>query len=187
MDIEVLQKEIEKLNKLPRNHASYFNWHDKEIQEIGIGLDFFQKLEEISGEHLVDIKNAEDPPDVKITTNAGKVIGVEITELVDQKAIEYEIVNDARYSERVIGWNKENTIEATTQIIIKKDRLCRNTPDSYDSLVLLIFTDEPRLVSETLKEYYSDHTWPDTVNINEVYILTGYEPKHGTKCLIRLK
>lgn len=187
MNINVLQEEIEKLNKLPRNHADYFNWHDKEIQEIGIGLHFFQKLEEISEEYLVEIKNAEDPPDVKVVTNTGKTIGIEITELVDQKAIEYKIKNDSRYAGRVVGWNKENTINATTNIITKKDYLCGKVPNTYDTLVLLIFTDEPKLPSDTLKKYFEGHNWPETKSFDKVYVLTGYEPQHGTKHLLRLK
>lgn len=184
---EKIKEDIEKLNNLPRKHASFYNWHDKKIQEVGLGLYFFQKLEEISCEYLVDIKNAEDPPDVKIVTNQGRTIGVEITELVDQKAIEYQIKNDPRYEERVLSWNHENTIEAITSIIEKKDHLCRDVPTYYNSIFLLIFTDEQRLISDTLKQYVDERIWPETKNINEIFILTGYEPKHGTKCLLKLK
>ena len=186
MDMEVFQEEIEKLRKLKRNHASFFNWHDQEVQEKGIGMDFFQKLEESSDEYLLNIESAEDPPDVKITTSEGRELGVEITELVDQTAIEYEIKGDPRYCERVVSWNKENTIDLLEAIIIRKDGKCEKVKEKYETLVLLIFTDEPRLESDTLKEYLQGHTWPATTYIDEAYILTGYEPRHGTKCLIRL-
>lgn len=187
MDINSLKMEIEKLNKLPRTHATFFSWHDKEIQEIGIGQDFFQKIEKITGEYLVGINNAEDPPDIMVKTNSGRCIGIEITELVDQKAIEYQIKNDQRYSERVVHWNRENTIHKITEIIEKKDRLCRNLPLHYDLLVLLIFTDEPKLTSDILSQYIEGHQWAETENVDEVYILTGYEPKYQEKRLIRLK
>jgi hypothetical protein len=187
MDMKIVREEIEKLKALQRNHASFYNWHDKEIQELGIAQDFFQKLEEISNDKLVSIKNAEDPPDIGVVTKSGRNIAIEITELVDQKAIEYEIKGDSRYSERVVAWNKENTIEAVTNIINKKDTLCERVPKEYDTTTLLIFTDEPRLTSDNLKEYLKETKWPDTNHINEVYILTGYEPIYDTKCLIKLK
>jgi hypothetical protein len=186
MNMEVFREEIDKLRKLKRNHASYFNWHDKEVQEKGIGMDFFQKLEESSDEYLLKIESAEDPPDVKITTSEGRELGVEITELVDQAAIECEIKGDPRYCERAISWNKENTIDLLEAMIVRKDGKCEKAKDRYESLVLLIFTDEPRLESDTLKEYLHGHKWPETKYIDEAYILTGYEPRYGTKCLIRL-
>ncbi|MGK0545057.1 hypothetical protein ACSEE7_06080 [Halomonas cupida] len=186
MDMEEFREEIDKLRNLKRKHASFFDWHDKEAQEKGIGMDFFQKLEESSDEYLLNIESVEDPPDVKITTSKGRELGVEITELVDQAAIEYEIKGDPRYCERIVSWNKENTIELLEAIIVRKDGKCEKVKDRYESLVLLIFTDEPRLESDTLKEYLHEHTWPETMYIDEAYILTGYEPGHGTKCLIRL-
>ena len=186
MDMKVFKEEIEKLRKLRRNHADFFNWPDQQVQEKVIGLDFFQKLEESSDEYLENIESAEDPPDVKITTSKNRVVGVEITELVDQQAIEYEINGDPRYCERVVSWNRENTLEAMESIISRKDAKCENVPKSYDSMVLLIFTDEPRLKSDTLKDYFLGHQWSEVNNLNEAYILTGYEPEHGTKCLIRL-
>jgi hypothetical protein len=187
MDIASFQIELEKFKKLPRTHANFFNWHDKEIKEIGIGQDFFQKLEELTGEYLVGIKNAEDPPDVIIKTNSGRCIGVEITELVDRKAIEYQIKNDQRYAERIVHWSRENTIQKITEIIENKDKLCRSIPLHYDLLVLLIFTDEPRLTSDALNQYVEGHHWVETENIEEIYILTGYEAKYNTKKLIKLK
>lgn len=186
MDMKIFQEEIERLRKLKRNHASFFNWHDQEVQERVVGMDFFQKLEESSGEYLLKIESAEDPPDVKITTSEGRELGVEITELVDQASIEYEIKGDSRWYERVVSWSREHTIDRLEAIIARKDGKCEKANEKYETLVLLIFTDEPMLDSGTLKVYLRGHTWPETKYIDEAYILTGYEPKHGTKCLIRL-
>lgn len=187
MDKEFLKKEIEKLNQLPRNHASFFNWHDKEIKEIGIATDFFVQLEKISDDRLVEIENAEDPPDAKVITQNNEVIGIELTEIVNEKAIEHQIKGDSRYVNEVLKWNKDNTIQEIESIINKKNRLCENVPEVYERKVLLIFTDEPRLESHKIEEYIQGHTWPEANNFDEIYILTGYEPKVGSLVLIKIK
>ncbi|KZZ75274.1 hypothetical protein A3765_10660 [Oleiphilus sp. HI0130] len=186
MDEEAYKKQIAKLKELKRSHANHYQWHDKTIKELIIGLDFFAQLEESLGERLINIEPAEDPPDVKITTSKDRVIGVEITELVDQQAIEYSIKGDPRYSEKLVSWNKETTLAALDEIISSKNKKCNQAKENYECLVLLIFTSEPRLVSKNLMEYISGHDWQAQENIDAAYILIGYDPEHGGKSLMQL-
>ena len=186
MDKELLKQEIEKLNKLSRNHASFYNWHDKEIKEISIATDFFVQLEKVSDDRLLHIENAEDPPDIKVTTQSHEVIGIELTELVNEKAIGYQIKEDPRYVNELLNWDKEKFIAEVEYIINKKNVLCENFPSGYDRNVLLIFTDEPRLESKTIKGYIENKVWSRENAFDEIYILTGYEPKESSAVLIKL-
>ena len=187
MDLEFLRTELQKLNELKRNHADYFEWHDKAVKELNIGLAFFRKLEELGSQTLRNIDNAEDPPDVKVTVEGGDIIGVEITELVDQKAIELEIKKDSNYCFHVVGWDEKNTLEAIQRIITEKDSKCRAVPEYYETVSLLIFTDEPKLPIDTLDRYLKSYQPIELKNIDNVYILTGYDPKHGDICLRKIQ
>lgn len=177
---------VKNLKEMPRNHAGFFEWPDKAIKEIGVAQDLFSKLEEYSGDYLVNVMIGEDPPDVKVITAKGKTIGIEVTELVNQKAIEYQIKNDPRYHEEVVSWTKDSFNEKLSNIISKKDRLCKNVSKDYDELSLLIFTDEPKLDSDTIESYLEVGGRSHPNSFKNVYMLTGYEPSKSGKVLIEI-
>lgn len=187
MDIEEFKQIIEEFKKLPRQHANHFNWHVKDVKEIGIAQDFFAQLEKLTEEKLVKIENAEDPPDVRVVTSTGKVMGVEITELVNQKAIELQIKQHESYVYELLKWDKEYTLARIEELINEKNELCRHPPSVYDAMVLLIHTDEPKLRPVTLKGYVSGHEWPDSPSFDGIYVLVGYDPETGGTELIKLK
>lgn len=187
MDLEVIKKCIEEFNKLPRQHANHFNWHVKEIKEIGIAHDFFFQLENVAEDKLVKIDNAEDPPDVRVVTSTGKIMGIEITELVNEKAIELQIKKDEGYVYELLKWDKEYTLSRIQEIINEKNKLCEQIPPDYHLRVLLIHTDEPKLRSRVIKEYIGDHQWPESPSFDEIYLLVGYDPETGRTELIKLK
>lgn len=186
MSIDELLSEVEKLNALHRKHASFFQWHDKAIQEFGIAQDFVDQFEKICGEKVVHIARGSDPPDIIIRTEAEHSIGIEITELVDEDAIKFQIAGDARYFERVVHWNDENIREKIIQIVQRKDRLCAKAALIYDELLLLIFTDEPKLRVNALMRATDGVQWPKTGAISQAYIIVGYDPSVGTKAVIQL-
>ena len=177
---------VKKMKEMSRNHAGFFEWPDKSIKEIVIAQDLFSKLEEYSDDYLVNVMPGEDPPDVKVITSKGKTIGIEVTELVNQKAIEYQIKNDPRYHEEVVSWSKSSFNKKLSDIVSKKNRLCKNKGGNYDELSLLIFTDEPKLDSDTIESYLEGADLGSPKNFKNVYILTGYEPNKGGKVLIEV-
>jgi len=182
--VSQMMQYVKKMKEMPRNHASFFEWPDKSIKEIGITQDLFTILEEYSEDYLVNVMPGEDPPDVKVITSKGKTVGIEVTELVNQKAIEYQIKNDPRYYEEVVSWSKSSFNKKLSDIIFKKNILCENKGGNYDELSLLIFTDEPELDSDTIKSYLEGADLGSPKNFKNVYILTGYEPEKSGKVLI---
>lgn len=76
---------------MAREYADFFDWPDKRCKERGIAGEFVAALEREGGPKIISAKGSEpgnDPPDCMMVTETGERWGVEITELVSQKAIE---------------------------------------------------------------------------------------------------
>ena len=129
MNLNKMQKEFNRLNNLKRNHASFFNDCDQFRQELGVTSNLFNTL----GIGLRNIKPGGDPPDIIVNTQNTGEIGIEVTELVNQKAIESSIraSHENRHrktyfedvkecTNEVCAWNKEIFSEELQEIIVKK-------------------------------------------------------------------
>ncbi|MEH0700685.1 hypothetical protein [Vibrio owensii] len=184
--LNMLLEEQEKTLKLPRRHASFFETSSKTGKELSVAQSYFQILESQSDEKLVSLSLAEDPPDVEILTDNKRRIGVEITELVNAKAIELQIKEHHKYVFELLSWNAEKFLKVLQSIISSKADKCGSVSDKYDELTLLIFTDEPMLTSETMKTYLDGASFTDSEKFSSIYILTSYEPSNKGKSLIQV-
>lgn len=172
---------------MPRKHADFFETVDKGIKELNIAMRFFQLLESQIGEYLVKVQLAGDPPDVAVVTDKGTSFGIEITELVNEKAIGLQIKDrHQQYLMEIISWNSRTLQTKLNKIITSKVGKCTNVEESYDQFVLLIFTDEPRLNSNVIKKFLPEIKLPNFAPFDVVYILTSYEPQNNGYGLIRL-
>ena len=172
---------------MPRKHADFFETVDKGTKELSIAMTFFQLLESQLGEHLVQVQLAGDPPDVAVVTNKGTSFGIEITELVSEKAIGLDIKNKReQYLTEILSWNANTLQTKLEKIITGKAEKCASIEPTYDNLVLLIFTDEPRLTSDVIRDYLSEIKLPSLSPFDLVYVLTSYEPKINRYGLIQL-
>jgi hypothetical protein len=85
-------------------------------------------------------------PDYQLTTNAGAVWGVEVTELVSQKAIE-----QTKRGKNVMAlWPEEELIEKFQTLVAGKDKPENVSGGPYDRYVLLVHVDECMLTTERL-------------------------------------
>lgn len=183
---ELIKLSLEKLKKLKRNHANFFDWYDKPGKELGITNDFIVQVEKLENITFTNYELGDDPPDIVLERDDGTRVGMEITELVNQEVIEKDIKKDPTYVEGYLSWDREKTIRNISLIIRKKDVLCERAVNKYEEIILLIHTDEPRLDSETLKSYIRDVDWPATKSVKKVYILIAYEPAMKGYTLMRL-
>lgn len=138
-----------------RKHASYFQHPDNTVVEIFVLANFLKNVHFLNEEiyEVQTIKN--DPPDVQITTNQ-RLIGIEITELSNQKAIEIERYNFhkfIRYNLEISMKNqqkydftkdefKKKYINILKERIAEKNKKCEEIFLNFDSIILLIHTDE---------------------------------------------
>jgi hypothetical protein len=78
-----------------------YDWPDKTQKELGIARDFNTHYETIVGCAVAKTtprEKGKDPPDIDLSFENGELVGLEITELVDEQAIlATEHTNTAHY------------------------------------------------------------------------------------------
>ena len=93
----------------------------------------------------------DDPPDVLLNRNDGKVVGIELTELVDAKSAKAASPSKTKRKNKIRYEPREYTDEQLhaelSAIIAHKDT--KPFKHSCDKRVLLIYSDEPSLRTRT--------------------------------------
>lgn len=186
--LEKMLREISRASSLPRKHANFFNWHDKEIKELDIAtyLAGYLSLEE----KLVikTLKACElDPPDCVLITESCN-IAIEIVELVDSSAIQKQIKEGFLYPEQD-SWTEEKLEKALNELITIKDNPRNRTSlhKEYPRYVLLLHTDEPELNINRFKDIFKPSSLIKSSLISEIYLLFSYHPETGNCPILRLR
>ncbi|WP_029849741.1 hypothetical protein [Vibrio parahaemolyticus] len=175
-----------KMKVLKRQHANAFETGNKEVKELIVAQDFFSILERTRADKLISIAPAGDPPDILVTTDAGKQVAIEITELVNQVAIQHQVYENPDYLYELLSWNQEVFTSKVQQLIDTKIEACSSITEHYDELVLLIFTAEPRLRNRDLEKYLANAIFERLDKLDGVYILTSYDPVIKGKGLFKI-
>jgi len=170
--------ELQKAAQRKRFYCSYWDWHNKPVKELGILSDFLKVLKALGMESvftsLRQRSQGEDPPDFEGQDNAGRTIGIELTELVDEKTVNKRQV-DRRLEYK--SYTPSEAIERIEQIIREKDVKCyRGGP--YQRIVLLIFTDEYFLEPLDVRDAIRRHLFRRGVNVQEAFLF--YSPRPAT-------
>ncbi|MCA3953899.1 hypothetical protein [Vibrio vulnificus] len=184
---EVLNDYLIKRKAMVRKHADFFETPNKTTKELLVTQHLFQMLEVDTNEHLVNMFLAQDPPDVAVVTSSGKKVGVEVTELVNEKAIGYDIKGERlKYLKEILSWNADSITKKLQNIVTTKAQKCHKLPEEFDELVLLIFTDEPRLDASIIENSIKDVKFSGIEAFQSVYILTSRDPKKQGKGLLKI-
>ncbi len=165
-----LQRMEQKRGK--RRYASYWEWSDQEVQERGIARDWIEAAEQTE---LAELRSADqDPPDCVAYDREGLAVGIEVTELVDQSAIEVNQRAETREDRRFRNWMVGSVASAIEGIIREKDsKNFHGGP--YARLVLLIHSDEPTIASPSFPlDELKRRVFPQTRKITEAYLLSSY-------------
>jgi hypothetical protein len=152
------------------------------VEEWGV-TSCLQESLQATGEafftHLKSRGRANDPPDCEALDAGGKRIAIEVTELVDGRAIE-------RYkSGRVYDWadwSREKFLSALSKRIADKGERYGKLKDSpYEGgYVVLVYTDEPMLPRETVKAFLDGQAFLCHHGVSRAFLLLSYEPKIGS-------
>lgn len=168
-----------------RGYADFFDWPDKSTKEWGIAQSFLEELERDNGPKVVCGKQhpggENHAPDWQFTTDVGEVWGVELTELVSQKAIEAT----KRGKLVLASWPIDELISKFAAQIVEKDRPEKVTGGPYDCYILVVHVDEDMLPANRLKEVLEGCSF-QTRLIDEIYILVSYDPGVGRLPLLHL-
>lgn len=167
---------MRKARSLSREHANFFDWHNKDTKELHICSLLINYLNNSEGEFIESYDLGTDPPDC-IATSKDKEVGIEIVELVDQKAIE----NQIRYkwaSAHQEPWTRDKLMTQLNKLIQDKDSpsLKSQLMKKYERYIVLIHTDEPELRIVELDNFYSESSLKSTELVTDVYLLFSYDP-----------
>ena len=107
-----------KFTRQGRKYASDFEWlkRDKAVKEKGIVRTLLESLSK-SREYLNLRQSKVDPPDCVADTSDGDLVGFEVTELVNQEAIELNEKGEEVYRK----WTDSEIIEKLAGILEEKD------------------------------------------------------------------
>lgn len=168
---------IRKSQDLPRKHADFFNWHNKETKERSICYKFTQYLFDVNGEIFDSVSLGSDPPDC-IAKTKNTEVGIEVVELVDQKAIEDQI----RFKKHWVhqeAWTTKKLM-GKLNLLIQSKNSPKNKAEllgKYERYIVLIHTDEPELMVQEFDALFRDNQIESTDLVTESYVLFSYDPK----------
>lgn len=175
-------------DRLRRKHASFWNFHKKSSKELGLFSEIFKNFESDYGSKVIGWGLCEkDPPDVFADLVDGRKIGVEITELVNEAAIDAQIKNLILYPKELLSFGYDRACEEIRRIVEEKEEKLSLVLPSYDELVLLIHTDEFLLKPEQFQPTVATQSFKAGRVFQTVYLLFSYEPDKGKCPLIKLQ
>jgi hypothetical protein len=172
--------------KHSKGYATFWDWPNKQVKERGIVRDLLKSISAERGEHgvskLWSNPNPNETPDVFAVAISGELIAFEVTELVDQKTIEQK----KRGAWRVKKWHSQELQKKLQCIIAEKDaKTFRGGP--FAKVVLIIYTDEPRLKCAFCADAIASKKFGPCQVITEIYLLFSYVPRRKSYPYIRLE
>jgi len=169
-----------------RAHAGYFSWElDRSIAESGVLDDFQTSLKRTAALFFTQARHrgqGNDPPDCEAIDDAGRRIGIELTELVDP------VSAAAARARSHYDWKdwRLTLIPYLDRRIRKKDKPKRVHGGPYSKYVLVIYTDEPWLELDHIRRTLAAHEFPPTSLISRAYLLMSYWPPEEVCPCIKL-
>jgi hypothetical protein len=159
-----------------RKYAAFFDWRpDKAVKEWDVVCELLNSMHASGDYRYTRVEPVDDDwPDCVIRDSGGVQVGVEVTEFVDQKAVEMCERGKNVYRE----WSNQAVREKIEQILISKDGKAYHG-DLYGKLILVIHNDEVELPSFRLFPILDASPFPRPRNFDEAYLICSYEPKLG--------
>jgi hypothetical protein len=170
--IRLMHKALEK----SRDYASYWAWKlDKRQPELHAAQVLSRFL--FPGKDYSVSSVVNDPPDVLVQIG-GIRYGIEVTEIVDQNAVE----RAAKRKQLRLpieydwgDWNSDRLFLSLSNGILAKDRKLTDASQHYDKVLLAFVTDEtmiyPQLVTSVLAMLRIE-----TQYIDRAFVILSYDP-----------
>ncbi|HZM44661.1 MAG TPA: hypothetical protein VFC14_07500 [Burkholderiales bacterium] len=187
ISLEIIES-LRRNDGLRRKHASFWNFHKKSSKELGLFSERFHKFESDYRSNIIGWALCEkDPPDVFANLADGRKIGIEITELVNEAAIDAQIRKPDEYSEELFQFGFDEASEEIRRIVREKEEKLFPAMSDYDELALLIHTDEFLLKSDQFAPGVAAYILDNSRVFESVYLLFSYEPDKQQCPLVKLK
>jgi hypothetical protein len=167
-----LRQLIRDVIKRKRQYAGFWTWPDREVAELGVDRDLLESIARESGNKAWKVRSrgaGNDPPDCEATDEHGNRIGIEVTELVDQRHAGGESTNWAE-------WDELKTRAYVAERLARKDDSSQLNGGPYHHYYVILFTDEPMLPARRLRELLQHATFGPFRLIDGAWVLASYEP-----------
>jgi len=165
--------------KKDRGYANFFSWPpDRDLEELGVVQSLQEALAHAGTAPFTDIASrgrGEDPPDCEARNTSGQRIAIEVTELVNGKAIAAFKKGD-RYN--WASWTGKEFLTALTDLIQNKDKRFPKLkgapyPGGY---VVVVHCDETELSAAQVAAFMEGVAGIACSYITQAYLLLSYDP-----------
>lgn len=162
-----------------RGYADFFGWAtDRDLEEWGVLTSLFESMEKDGALPYANLRirgRGNDPPDCEGLNAEHQRVAIEVTELVDERAIK-EFKAGTIYDSA--EWNRENFLSMLSALLKKKDARFPNLkePPYEGGYAVVVFTDEPGLPARDVLAYLEDHVFSGLKYITEALFLVSYDP-----------
>jgi hypothetical protein len=175
MNTNNIADELDAVTRNLRKYAAFFEWPDKGIKEWDVVEELLRSMHARGDCRYTQVEPVDDNwPDCVIRDSAGVQVGVEVTEFVDQNAVEMCERGMNVYRE----WSDQEIRQKVEQILASKDGKSHHG-NLYSKLILVVHTDEVELRSFRLFPILDASPFPRPRNIDEAYLICSYEPGLG--------
>jgi hypothetical protein len=123
MSRDNIADELNAVIRKRRKYAPFFDWPDKGVKEWDVVCELLRSMHTRGDYRYTNVNSVDgDWPDCVIRDSGGVLVGVEVTEFVDQKAVEMCQRGKNVYRE----WSDQAVLEKITQILKRKDEKARH-------------------------------------------------------------
>ena len=170
---------MEQARRQNRGYADFFGWASKrDYEELNVVRALDQALASNDQQMFHDIVSrgrGNDPPDCEALTFKNRRAAIEVTELVDGKAIQAYKKGE---KDSLANWSCTHFASVLTGLIQRKDTRYEYLkgapyPGGY---YVVVFSDEPCLTRGKVDDYLNRIALPRPRHINRVYLLLSYDP-----------
>jgi hypothetical protein len=167
-----------------RRHAGFFHWPERREGERGIVRLFSEATRSAGEPGLTEIESTTiDPPDCVAIGSSRERVGIEVTELVDQR-----LAGQRPMKTRPKFWEVPEVVALVSKIIRRKDLKCAQVT-GFARLILLIHTDEMFLrgyAGDEIIEGLKAATFEAPSHFAEVVFMVSYDARVRTYPWVRL-
>lgn len=177
--LDEVDAEILEAFRRNRGYAGFFEWSpDRDLAEYGAVESLGKSLAAHGALFFHDLAirgRPNDPPDLEAVDDKGQRIGIEVTELVDRKAIQAYI--EGRTSEAAEWARNDFLISLHSLLRTKNNRFPKLKGAPYPGgYVVVVFTDETFLPRPTVAQHLVGHTFSQLRDIDRAFLLLSYDP-----------
>ena len=195
--------EIKEYQQLPRQHANWFYWPDQQGEERGV-LEYFLDPAVHGGAHSFDRCRQDDdtnaPPDAWVSSQEGREAALELTQIVNEKAITKQIrmgkkkevswaeslADNRSYSTEIEKWSDRDYFRTcVNESIQKKAETCAGLFALGHPVQLLLYSDEMYL-TDSYREHFASGLGIKRGKFQRVWLLVSHDPATGKERLVKL-